>query len=39
MEKTGILYKYKYQDCGHVYVGETERTIQVRTKEHYWNFR
>ncbi len=34
MEKTGILYKYKCQDCDHVYIREIERTIQVRAKEH-----
>ncbi len=39
MEKTSILYKNKCQDCDHVYIGETERTIQVRAKEHYENFR
>ncbi len=36
MEKTGILYKYKCQDCDHVYVVETERTIQVRAKRTLW---
>ncbi len=38
MEKTIIWYKYKCQDCDHVYVRETERTIQVRAKEDYRNF-
>ncbi len=31
--------QYNPQGCqDHVYVGETERTIQVRAKEHYMNF-
>lgn len=36
-ERSGVLYKYKCQDCDQICIGETERTIPARVKEHLRN--
>ena len=34
MEKCGVIYKVGCEECGQVYVGETERSLGERTLEH-----
>ena len=34
LEKSGVVYSMKYNDCDQVYVGETARNVKVRAKEH-----
>ena len=33
-EKCGVIYKFACEQCGDVYVGETERSLGERTVEH-----
>ncbi|KAI8495047.1 hypothetical protein Bbelb_270330 [Branchiostoma belcheri] len=33
-EKCGVIYKIKCEECGEVYVGETERSLGEMTSEH-----
>ena len=32
--KKGVVYEVPCADCGHVYIGETGRTLKKRLKEH-----
>ena len=34
LEKSGLVYSMKCNDCDQVYVGETARNAKVRAKEH-----
>ena len=34
LEKSGVVYSMRCNDCDQVYVGETARNAKVRAKEH-----